>query len=326
MKSDLQKNKQALRNELLASGAVTNVTQASSPTDAIYSNWGVDDFPGKTPDDAFSVSVISVTPDYFQTLGMKLVSGRDFDINNSQRDTLSVILNEAAVKRMRLQKPLDQYITLGGGPRLRIIGVTQDVIMQNPFESVGPGIFLLRPEWTNFLMLRLREDQSPASLLAKIKPIFDKYNPAFPFEYRFADEQYRKKFAFEAMVGRLAGMFALMSIFISCLGLFGLSAYVAEQRTKELGIRKVLGASVPQLWAMLSKEFVLLVVLACLLAAPLAAYFLDSWLKKYTYRIELNWQVFVLAGVLAIGITLLTVSYQALRSALINPVHSLKSE
>ncbi|HPH20137.1 MAG TPA: ABC transporter permease, partial [Haliscomenobacter sp.] len=162
--------------------------------------------------------------------------------------------------------------------------------------------------------------------LAKIAPVFQKHNPSAPFDYQFVDAEYGKKFAAELRIGRLAGFFAILAVFISCLGLFGLASFMAEQRTKEIGIRKVLGASLGNLWGLLSREFVGLVLLSCVLAAPIAYYYLHGWLQQYEYRTEISGWVFAAAAIGALGITLLTVSYQALKAALLNPVRSLKSE
>ena len=162
--------------------------------------------------------------------------------------------------------------------------------------------------------------------MEKIGKIFDRYNPAAPFEYVFVDKQYDKKFGLEELIGKLAGIFAALAIFISCLGLFGLAAYVAEQRTKEIGIRKVLGASIAQMWLLLSRDFVLLVVISCLIASPIALYFLKPWLDKYQYHIHIGPGVFLFSAAAALIITLITISFQAIKAAIANPVKSLRSE
>lgn len=285
--SDLSKNYNVLKNELLSSGVIENVTKASSPINAIYSNWHIEDFPGKQPKEEMSASYIATVPEYFSTVGTKIVAGRDFNKGNLKADSLSVIINEAAVKRMRLKSPIGQYLKVDS-KRVEIIGIVENAVMTNPFEPVGPTLFRCDPDWANSIMFRLRRNAKPSEVIAKIAPLFAKLNPAFPFEYFFADDEYGKKFSFELMVGKLSGVFALLAIFISCLGLFGLSAFVAEQRTKEIGIRKVLGANVMQLWVMLSTDFVVLVAIACVIASPIALYFLQDWLQKYDYRIELD--------------------------------------
>ena len=176
------------------------------------------------------------------------------------------------------------------------------------------------------LNIRMNPAMSASKAISLMKPIFDKYNPAFPFEYQFADEQYAKKFNYEELVGNLAAIIAVLAIFISCLGLFGLASFTAEQRVKEIGVRKVLGASVFNLWQLLSKDFVMLVLTACAIAIPVAWYFMNEWLKNYDYKISIGIGVFVLVVVLSIVITLITVSFQAIKAAMANPVKSLRTE
>jgi ABC-type antimicrobial peptide transport system permease subunit len=238
---------------------------------------------------------------------------------------LNVIVNEAAIKRMGLKNPINQLISYGGSPPMHIIGVVKDALMESPFTPVKPAIFT-HGRGGNDIMYRLAPNANMQDAIKKIGKIFDTYNPAYPFIYKFVDEEYNRKFSLEALVGKLAGVFAGLAIFISCLGLFGLAAYVAEQRTKEIGIRKVLGASIAQVWLLLSKEFILLVMISCIIATPVAFYFLKDWLQKYDYRITIGPEVFVLSAVAAIIITLATISFQAIKAALTNPVKSLRSE
>ena len=207
-----------------------------------------------------------------------------------------------------------------------IVGVVNDVVMESPFTPVQPALYVLDPEWDNFITIRINPAVPTRAALSTIETVFKKYNPASPFTYSFVDTQYARKFLDEERIGTLALVFAGLAIFISCLGLFGLASFVAEQRTKEIGIRKVLGASVGSLWALLSKDFLGLVIIACLLAVPIAGYFLNGWLAQYSYRTVLSWWVFTLAGGGALFITLLTVSYQAIKAALTNPAKSLRSE
>ena len=209
--------------------------------------------------------------------------------------------------------------------RVHIIGVVKDALMESPFTPVQPAVFN-HGRGGNNIMYRLAPNVNMQDAIKKIGKIFDTYNPAYPYIYQFVDEEYNRKFSLEALVGKLAGVFAGLAIFISCLGLFGLAAYVAEQRTKEIGIRKVLGASIAQVWLLLSKEFILLVMLSCIIATPVAFYFLKDWLQKYDYRITIGPGVFVLSAVAAIVITLVTISFQAIKAALTNPVKSLRSE
>lgn len=326
MKDDLFKNYEVVRSEMLATGLIEGVTKSSSPISAIWSNWLVEDFPGKEPGENVSVATIATSPYYFQTLQIKIKQGRDFYNDGSKTDSANVLINEAAVKRMRLKEPLGQYINLGSGARLTIVGVTENTIMSNPFEPVGPALFFQNPDWSSTLMFRIKSNVSASKAIAAITPIFQKYNPAFPFEYHFTDEEFGKKIRFEMMVGKLAAIFAVLTILISCLGLLGLSAYVAEQRTKEIGIRKVLGASAFNLWQMLSKDFILLVLLSSVIAVPVAYYYMNQWLQKYNYRTDIPWWVFAAAIVLALIIAVVTVSFQSIKAALSNPVKSLRTE
>jgi ABC-type lipoprotein release transport system permease subunit len=321
---DLARNYNALKNDLLSSGQVVNVTRSGSPITAIFQNFPDVEWQGKAPGDKVVFGNVVIGDDYFETTGMKLKEGRAFRPNNLA-DTASIIFNEAAVKRMGLEAPVGQTVKLFGGTRT-IVGVAEDVVMISPFKPVEPTMFQLNYDWGESIMFRLAPQVNTHEALGAIERIFQKHNPAYPFDYQFADEQYAKKFGREELIGKLAGAFGGLAIFISCLGLFGLAAYMAERRTKEIGIRKVLGATTTHLWAMLSKEFVVLVLVSCVIAAPLAAYFLNNWLAGYEYRTELSWWVFALAAAGALAVTLLTVSFQSVKAALANPVKSLRSE
>jgi ABC-type antimicrobial peptide transport system permease subunit len=200
------------------------------------------------------------------------------------------------------------------------------MIMQSPYEPVRPVIFHLNPTWARLMTVRIKPGIPMGEGLAKIEPVFKKYNPGSPFVYKFVDNEYAAKFSDEQRVGNLATIFAILAIFISCLGLYGLASFVAEQRTKEIGIRKVMGASVFNLWQLLSKDFVTLVMISCAIAIPLAWYLLHQWLQHYEYRTQLSWWIFAAATIGALIITLMTVSYQAFRAAVMNPVNSLKAE
>jgi putative ABC transport system permease protein len=208
----------------------------------------------------------------------------------------------------------------------RVIGVIRDMVMESPYEAIRPSIFCIAGNYDGFELMRLNRQLSTPAALDKIKTVFARYNPADPFSYQFVDEAYGRKFGDEQRTGRLAGIFSMLAIFISCLGLFGMASYVAEQRTKEIGVRKVLGAGVFSLWRMLSKDFVVLVGIALMIAVPVSWYGMHRWLEGYTYRSGLSFWIFVVAGVGAIVITLLTVSVQALRAAMANPIRSLRSE
>jgi ABC-type antimicrobial peptide transport system permease subunit len=210
----------------------------------------------------------------------------------------------------------------------KIIGVIKDMVMDSPYAPIEPTVFYVKgfngtPSWIN---IKINPTSSMPEALSKIESVFRKNIPGVPFEYQFVDEAYARKFASVELVSRLASIFATLAIFISCLGLLGLASFMAEQRTKEIGIRKVLGASVIALWRMLSKDFVMLIGISCAIAGPFTYYFLEQWLQKFEYRIEISWWNIVMAGGSALAIALMTVSYQAINAALMNPARSLRSE
>ncbi len=326
MSDDLSNHYDALKADLLSTGMIESVTKASSPLTGIYMHTGIEKWPGQGAGElGFNVGGISVSDNYFKTVGMTLIEGHDFSSNWSS-DTSNIIINQAAARRMGLKEPLNQVIKYDhiNGPA-RIIGVVKDALMESPFTPVEPTVFN-HGRGGNFIIYRISPGVNNHQAIEKITRLFDKYNPAFPFMYQFVDEEYNHKFNLELLVGKLAGVFAGLAIFISCLGLFGLAAYVAEQRTKEIGVRKVLGASVAQVWLLLSRDFILLVVVSCLVASPIALYFLKNWLQKYDYRITIGPGVFVLSAAAAILITLITISFQAIKAAIANPVKSLRSE
>jgi putative ABC transport system permease protein len=323
MNNDLGKNYPALKNDLLGSGVVQSMTNASSSATDINMHNDIEQWPGKLAGETVEMGVITVADSYFETLGMRMQAGRDFI--NSPSDTLNVIFNEAATKRLRLKDPIGQVIT-HDSKRMKIIGVIKNALMASPFAKADPTMFLYSTYPHDNIIYRLAPNVNPHSAVEKISQIFSKYNPAYPFTYRFVDDDYNSKFSQEVLVGKLSGIFAGLAIFISCLGLFGLAAYIAEQRTKEIGVRKVLGATVSQLWFLLSKDFVLLVIISCVIASPVALYFLQSWLQKYDYRVNIGPGVFIISAVAAIVITLITISFQAIKAAIANPVKSLRSE
>ncbi|MBU1822730.1 MAG: FtsX-like permease family protein, partial [Bacteroidetes bacterium] len=319
-----------LRQEFLKSGAVVEMSSSSSPTTAVYSNRSGFLWEGKPEGFQEDLAWTEVSPEYVKSLGLKIIAGRDFS-REFATDSNAVILNKTAVKYMGLKEPIGAMIRDDNeedpSPPMTVIGVIDDMIMQSPYEPVKQSMYVF-DKYSNasYYNLRLNPDQSASESIATIEQIYKKNFPDLPFEYKFVDEEYAAKFSSEERVGKLAGVFTGLAILISCLGLFGLASFMAEQRTKEIGVRKVLGASVTSLWRLLSKDFVLLVIIALLIASPLAWYFMDGWLEKYTYRTDLAWWIFVLAGMGALAITLLTVSFQAIKAALMNPVKSLRSE
>jgi predicted permease len=326
MSGDLNKNYEAMRNEMIQSGIVEDVATSSSSITKVQSHFSLDNWPGKTAgDDAINIGALWVSGSYFPAMGMQILAGRDFSPDWSA-DTSGVILNEAAVKRIGLKDPVGRLVTWNGNDApVRILGVVKDALMESPFTPVAPAIFA-HVQWGNCLLYRLSSHVGTQEALPRLRQLFTKYNPTYPYSYQFVDEEYGHKFNLELLVGKLAGIFAGLAILISCLGLFGLAAYVAEQRTREIGIRKVLGASISQVWLLLSKDFLLLVLISCGIASSIALYFLRRWLQQYNYRISIGPDVFVYSAMAAMGITLLTISWQAIRAGLANPINSLRTE
>ena len=321
---DINKNYDAIEQELLNSGAIVSICKSNSPPSEIHSNNNGWEWKNSQPVEKTVVfSTIATEYNYTKTLGIKMIAGRDF--SKDFADSNSVILNQAAVKRMGLQNPVGELLKWNDVPKT-VIGVIPDIQMESPFRPISPLTIVYSKGWVSFVDIRMNPGISAAEAIKRMKPIFDKYNPAFPFDYKFADEEYAKKFNYEELVGNLALIVAVLAIFISCLGLFGLASFTAEQRIKEIGVRKVLGASVLNLWQLLSRDFVILVLIACAIAIPVAWYFMNDWLKPYDYKITIGYTVFVLVVLLSIAITLITVSFQAIRAAVANPVKNLRTE
>ncbi|MBE7178176.1 MAG: ABC transporter permease [Mucilaginibacter polytrichastri] len=319
---DLYRNYTALKNELVAKGIVTSMTTATSPATDVWWHSDVEYWPGKNPGENVEMGTIKVSGDYFTTVGMRMTAGRDFF---GVYDSTSVIFNETAIKRLRLKDPVGQRINWQGRDYI-IAGVVKDALMISPFKSADPTMFLCSPDPQTNLIYRLSPNLETREAIARLTTIFNTYAPAYPYDHSFSDENYAAKFRLEMLIGKLAAIFAGLAIFISCLGLLGLAAYVAEQRTKEIGIRKVLGASVQQVWLLLSKDFIVLVLISCLIATPISFYFLHNWLMNYDYRITIGAGVFLSGAVLALVITIVTISIQSVKAALMNPVKSLRSE
>jgi len=260
-----------------------------------------------------------------ETLGLKLIEGRDFDLKKFPTDSMSALINESAAKIMGLKNPVGNYFK-DGDDKYIIIGVIKDFIQESPFRNVTPTVIEGANMWVNTLNVKFNPQLHTKDALAKAEQVFKEYNPNYPFEYQFLDEAYAKKFAETEKTGKLATIFAALTILISCLGLFGLAAYMAESRTKEIGVRKVLGASVFSVTKLLSKEFILLVGISCLIAFPIAYWAMDKYISGYSYRIEIGWEIFVVTAIMAFLITILTVSYQSIKAAIANPVDSLRDE
>ncbi|RRB02945.1 FtsX-like permease family protein [Larkinella rosea] len=323
---DLLDHYEALRAELLATGAVSSICKTNAPPTQWWSSNSGWKWKGATPEDESVIfTTLATGYDYAKTMGIRMKEGRDFS-RDFTTDTHGVLLNEAAVKRMGLKHPVGETLRWANR-EWTVVGVIPDIVIEwSAYRDVAPMTILFGPDWVNFIDVRINPALSPSVAIDKIRPIFDKYNPTYPFDYQFADAEYAKKFRSEELIGNLSAIVCVLAIFISCLGLFGLASFMAEQRVKEIGIRKVLGASVSNVWGLLSKDFFQLVIISCLIASPLAWYVMNQWLESYTYKITIGVDVFVVVLILALLITLLTVSYQAIKAALLNPVKSLKSE
>ena len=332
-KSDAFSGKyEVIRNELKNTGAVVEVSESMGPVTDVVSGNGGWDWKGRDKNTDKNFATLAVSHTHGKVAGWQFVEGHDFDVS-MQGDSTGIILNESALKFMNLEAPIGEPVswTWWMDKRVlnyKIIGVIKDMVMGSPYSPIEPTIFYLRgfngtPNWIN---IRINPQISANEALVKIESVFKKVIPTVPFEYKFADEEYATKFGKEERIGNLAAIFAVLAIFISCLGLLGLASFTAEQRTKEIGIRKVLGASVANLWKMLSVDFVILVIISCALATPLAYYWLDAWLQKFDYHTKISAWVLMVTAIGAVLITILTVSYQAIKAARANPVRSLRSE
>jgi ABC-type antimicrobial peptide transport system permease subunit len=330
---DLKDKFAVLQNELKSAGIAAEMAGSSSPVTGIWSNSNGFEWKDKDPNKAEGFGVNWITFDYGKTVGWEFKEGRDFSrafatdsVSRTEGPVYSLVINEAAAKYMDLKNPVGETIKWAGYP-FKIIGVAKDMLMESPFEAVRPAVFLVNYEEASaYINIRINPKLNAGEAISKMGTIFKKVVPSVPFDYEFADTEYGLKFAAEERIGKLASVFATLAVFISCLGLFGLAAFVAEKRTKEIGVRKVLGATVFNLWKLLSKDFVLLVIIACLIAVPLAWYFLHQWLQKYEYRTVISLWVFAAAIFGALLLTLVTVSFQAIKAALSNPVKSLRTE
>ena len=327
---DFEGKTELMRDEFIKSGAVVQMATSSSPTTRIWSNRSGFTWEGKPDGFQEDLAWTEVSVDYAKTLNLRILEGRDFS-RDFASDSLGVLINATAKKYLGMENPVGKFLRdtdeEDPSPPMKIIGVVEDMIAQSPYEPVKQGVYVY-DRYNNFSYynLRLNPRQSASQNIAVVERVFKEHFPDIPFEYQFVDEEYGQKFAAEERVGSLSGIFTALAILISCLGLFGLTSFVAEQRTKEIGVRKVLGATVFNVWNMLSKDFLKLVIISCFIAVPIAYYVMNGWLQEYPYRVILKWWIFALAMVGAMGITVLTVSFQAIRAAKQNPVKSLRTE
>jgi len=321
--NEVKKNFRAIKLDLLASGAVEAVTKANSAITEINSNNFLG-WPGKPDDLRVIFTTIATEYDWTRTMGIKILEGRDFS-EDFKSDTAAILINKAALELMNLKDPIGTELDLWGGKR-KLIGVVDNVLMGSPYDPVKPMFAVLDPEWTNAVTIRLKKTNDLQASINAVKAVFDKHTPAYPFEYRFADVEFQKKFTTINLTSQLASLFATLTIIITGLGLFGLASFTAAQRTKEIGIRKVLGASVPSLVQLISRDFSILVIIAFTIFSPIAWWLLTLYLERYAIRTPIDWWVFPLTGIVSLIFALIIVSTQAMRAAHANPVNSLRSE
>jgi ABC-type antimicrobial peptide transport system permease subunit len=325
MEGDVEKNYTLIKEELLAAGIATSVTKTGGPITESWSNtWGMN-WKGKNGNDKTIVQRFIADDAIVKTTGLELISGRDFDLIQFPTDSTAAIINEAAVQLMNFEEPIGQIIK-DNGIEWHVVGIVKDFVLKSPFQKIEPMVIEGAKAWFNFIHIKFNQDANTKESLAKTEAIFRKYNPGYPFNYKFVDQEYAKKFDDQKRTGQLVSLFALLTIFISCLGLFGLASYMAESRIKEIGIRKVLGATISNITTLLSKDFLKLVLIAIVFSIPISWYFMSKWLEDFAYRITISWWIFALAGISAMIIALFTVGYQAIKAARENPVKSLRSE
>jgi putative ABC transport system permease protein len=316
----------AIRNDLIRTGFVSNATLSSSTVLQLGSNTGDFDWSGKDPNKQVLITVENTSPQYISTMGMRLAAGRDFHEIAAQ-DSNNIIINETLAHIISKDNAVGSLITRNEGKdKYRVVGVIKDFVYNDMYQSAAPLILFCDPANTYVMSVRLKTNADVPGALAATGQVLKADNPGYPFEYRFADQDFENQFKTETLTGQLSGLFAALAVFISCLGLFGLAGYAAERRTKEIGVRKVLGASVLKLTSLLSTNFLMLVLLSCIIAFPIAWLIMHNWLKNYAYRTDINWAIFVMAGTGALVIALLTVSFITIRASLANPIKSLRTE
>ncbi|HWB27284.1 MAG TPA: ABC transporter permease [Chitinophagaceae bacterium] len=325
VRGDMVKNYDAIKQGLLASGVVENAALNSMNTLYRGNNGSIKilSWPGKNPNLDVLVSFRQVSPGFIATAGMHMKEGHDF--TDVKADSNNILITESFAKLMGKGSPLGTVIS-GNGYRLTVIGVVKDYVYDDMYGSPDPVIFGCAPANASLMYVRIKPGVQNSQALARLEAIMKRYNPGYPFEYSFVDDEFNNLFSSEMLIGQLSRIFATLAIIISCLGLFGLSAYTAERKTKEIGIRKVLGANVTGITALLSKEFIQLVLLSSFIAFPFAWWAMHNWLQTYAYRVSISWWVFALAAVSAVLIALVTISYQAIKTAMMNPVKAIRAE
>lgn len=319
---EITKNYDVLKQELLRSGAVLSMTRSNSDVTSIQSNNFLS-WPGKPETERVMFVTVVTEYDYAKTVGAEMILGRDFSKEYAS-DSTAIVVNKAAMDLMQLEEPIGTQLSLWGGKRT-LIGVMDNILMGSPYEQVKP-MFMVLDNWGGSLTLRLQKTNDMTATIKTVQGIFEIHNPAYPFDYHFVDVDFERKYTTINLTRQLSTIFAILTIFITGLGLFGLASYTAEQRIKEIGIRKVLGASVPNLVGLMSVDFAKLVLISFVVAAPLAYWFLDNYLQRYSIRTSIDWWIFAVTGLVSLAFALAVVMNQARRAALANPVQSLRSE
>jgi ABC-type antimicrobial peptide transport system permease subunit len=319
---DTDKSFAAIKQDLLASGIISDVTRTSSPITEVWWNTGAPDYDGKPANAQIIMGGLGTDVDFAKTMGVKILQGHDF--TGTPSDSTSMMLNKAAVDAMKLKSPVGMQMRYG--KTYTVIGVTDNVIMKSPFEPAYPMMFVYDPNNSSMNTMRIKTGVTPQKAIALLETVFKKYNPSVPFEYQFVDQEFQKKFITEELISKLTNIFSALAILICCLGLAGLAAFTIEKRFREIGVRKVLGASVQQLLILISKEFLRLVAIAFVIAVPFTYWLMNNWLENYKYRIGISVWLFVVVGIAMLALTLIVVSLNTLKAAMANPVKSLRSE
>ena len=320
---DTQKNYTAIREELMKTGVVSVVNRSFSPITDIWWRAQAPDWDGKPAGGQLIVARMATDIDYTKTMGVKIIEGKDF--SGVPADSANMLINEAAVKAMQLKNPIGTQLRYGSY-KFNVIGVTSDVVMGSPFQAVDPLLAHFSRNNINSINIRLTASAKLQQAIKVIEPIFKKYNPAYPFEYKFVDEEFNRKFLTEDLISRITNIFAGLAIFICCIGLAGLASFTIEKRVREIGIRKVLGATLQQLLILISKDFLRLVLIAFVIATPLAWWFMNNWLEKYPDRINISIWLFIAVGLLILLLALVVVSLNTMKAAVTKPSKSLRTE
>ena len=321
--TELETSFKTIKDELIRTGAVKSVCKSNSPITRIFSSNAVQ-WRGMPEGPPVSFTTIATEYDYAETMGIKMRQGRDFS-RDFRSDSSTIIINQAAADLMGIENPIGEKLKMWGQERA-VIGVMENVVMGSPYQPIDPLVMIFDPSWTSTIAVRLGKTKDLPSSISAVETIFKKFNPSYPFAYRFADTEFETKYSTINLISQLATIFASLAILITCLGLFGLAAFTAEQRTKEIGIRKVMGATVTSLVVLITKDFSRLVLVAFLVSAPLAWLALNSFLERYPYRISIQWWVLPVVGMMALILAMIIVSAQAVRAATNNPTHALRSE